>query len=300
MFRKIRRYAKDPYYALGEDLIQSHPRWMSDKYFLKVQWKQIMGSKLDLKHPVTFNEKLQWLKIYDHNPLYTSLVDKLAVKKWVAEKVGEQYVIPTIAVYNNVEEIRTNELPMQFVLKCNHDSGGYVICKDLHKFNLESARTYLSQCLGRNFYWEAREWAYKDVVPCLFAEKYIKDDSYDDLVTYKFLCFDGEPKCFYMTVKNNDIWENWYDMDFHKMELTHGFRNEKIEFEKPAAFDEMVEVVRKLACGIPHVRIDMYLSDSHIYFSEYTFYDWGGYMQFQPKEYDSMLGYMISLPQKKH
>ena len=158
MFKKLKRYVQDPYYALGYDMIKKCPHLMSDKFYLSVLWKMKMGYKLDWKHPKTFNEKLQWLKLYDRNPLYTTLVDKYRVKQWVADKIGEQYVIPTLAVYNSVDEIDLDKLPNQFVLKCNHDSGSVVICRDKPSFDLEAARRKLGVALRKNFYWEAREW----------------------------------------------------------------------------------------------------------------------------------------------
>lgn len=298
MFKKIRRYLRDPYYEIGYDLVKRNPKYMSDKYYIKVLWKQIMGSRLNLKTPVAFNEKLQWLKLYDHNPIYPYLVDKLEAKRIVGEKIGYGHIVPTIKEYAQVNDIVLDELPNQFVLKCNHDSGGYVICKDKSTFDLRSAQTFLQSCMNRNFYWEGREWAYKRIVPRLFAEKYIQDDKYDDLLTYKFLCFNGEPRYCYITVKNDDIWENWYDIDFNRIDVRHSFRN-GAEITKPDKYDEMVEIARTLSQGIPHVRIDLYLSGEKIYFSEYTFYDWGGYRQFQPASFDKVLGDSLVLPTTK-
>lgn len=155
MFKKIKRYLADPYWALGCDLIKKHPNWMSDEFYIRTLWRMVMGYKLDLKNPKTFNEKLQWLKLYDHNPLYTTLVDKLRVKDWVAEKIGAQYVIPTLAVWESAEDIDISKLPDQFVLKCNHDSGSVVICKDKATFNFVAAKEKLGKALQHNFYWDA-------------------------------------------------------------------------------------------------------------------------------------------------
>jgi hypothetical protein len=180
MLSKVKRYVKDPYYSVGYNLINKCPHLMSDKYYLSVLWKMIMGYELDWEHPKTFNEKLQWLKLHDRNPLYTTLVDKYRVKQWVADKIGEQYVIPTLAVYNSVDEIDLDKLPNQFVLKCNHDSGSVVICRDKTSFDLEAAKTKLGNALKNNFYWEAREWPYKNVKRCVFAEQFMKDATMDD------------------------------------------------------------------------------------------------------------------------
>lgn len=181
MFKKIKRYIINPYNALGYDMIKSHPNWMSDRFYLSILWKMIMGYDLDWKNPKTYNEKLQWLKLYDHNPLYTTLVDKYQVKQWVSNKIGNQYVIPTLAKYNSVDEIRLDTLPPQFVLKCNHDSGSVIICKDKSSFDVLSAKNKLSNGLQHNFYWYAREWPYKNVKRCLFAEQYLDDSIGEDI-----------------------------------------------------------------------------------------------------------------------
>ena len=295
MFKKIKRYLADPYWALGCDLIKKHPSWMSDEFYIRTLWRMVMGYKLDLKNPKTFNEKLQWLKLYDHNPLYTTLVDKLRVKDWVAEKIGAQYVIPTLAVWESAEDIDISKLPDQFVLKCNHDSGSVVICKDKAKFDLVATKEKLGKALQHNFYWDAREWAYKHVKPCIFAEAYMEDSNSDDLLTYKFLCFDGEPKLMYVTVKNDNIWENYYDMDFRLLDLTRKYPNHTSPLAKPKCFDEMKEVAAKLSKGMSHVRIDLYEVNGQIYFSEYTFYDWGGLFDFKDNRVNNQLGEYVRL-----
>ncbi|MBR3411524.1 MAG: hypothetical protein IKG81_02420 [Bacteroidales bacterium] len=177
MFKKIRRYLADPYYNIGYDMYRKCPRLMPDKYYVSIMWKMIMGYQLDLHHTRTFNEKLQWLKLYDHNPLYTQLVDKYRVKEWVAKRIGDDYVIPTLAVYRNVDEIDVSQLPDKFVLKCNHDSGSVVICEDKSKFDLNAAKKRLGEAMGENFYWRAREWPYKNVKRCIFAERFMVEDT---------------------------------------------------------------------------------------------------------------------------
>lgn len=296
MFRKIRRYMNDPYYALGYDMIKDHPNWMSDKFYLKVLWRMVMGYELDLKNPQTFNEKLQWLKLYDHNPLYTLLVDKYRVKDWVKERIGEQYVIPTLAVYNSADEIQLESLPKQFVLKCNHDSGSVFICRDNSMFDLLSAKKQINKYYHHNFYKDAREWAYKNVKPIIFAEQFMQDDNLEDLVTYKFLCFNGTPAYMYVTVKNEYIWENWYDRDFFPVNVKHTkFPTSPCVIKKPKCFDEMWSIAAELSTGIPHVRIDLYEVNGQVYFSEYSFYDWGGLMKFETMEMDKNLGSLIKL-----
>lgn len=300
MFKKIKRYFKDPYYALGYDMIKKCPNLMPSKFYLSVLWKSLMGYELDWKHPKTFNEKLQWLKLHDHNPLYATLVDKYRAKQWVADKIGEQYVIPTLAVYKSVDAIDLDRLPNQFVLKCNHDSGSVLICRDKSTFDIESAKQKLNACLKRNFYWDAREWAYKRVDRVVFAEQYMEDVSYlsdsKDLLTYKFLCFEGKPYLMYITVKGESIWENYYDLDFNPMDIRRDFPMNSLMKEKPVCFEKMKDLATELSKGLEHVRIDLYEVAGKVYFSEFTFYDWGGLMKFRPSEWDSKLGGMIHLP----
>lgn len=297
MFNKLKRYVQDPYYALGYDMIKKCPHLMSDKFYLSVLWKMIMGYELDWEHPKTFNEKLQWLKLHDRNPLYTTLVDKYRVKQWVADKIGEQYVIPTLAVYNSIDEIDLDELPNQFVLKCNHDSGSVVICRDKTSFDFEAAKRKLGDALKRNFYWDAREWSYKNVKRCVFAEQYLEDEgNHDDLLTYKFLCFDGKPNLCYVTVKNDNIWENYYDMDFMPLDIHRKWANCENSLNKPSCFDDMTRVAAELSQGLKHVRLDLYKFNEQVRFSEYTFYDWGGLMKFKPTKWDLELGNWIKLP----
>lgn len=299
MFNKLKRYARDPYYALGNDMIQKCPHLMSDKFYLSVLWKMKMGYKLDWKHPKTFNEKLQWLKLYNHDALYITLVDKYRVKQWVAEKIGKQYVNPTLAVYNSVDEIDLDALPAQFVLKCNHDSGSVVICKDKATFDLDAAKRKLRVAMKKNFYWEAREWPYKNVKRVILADEYLDDHLGDELRDYKFYCFNGEPKIVYCTNKGRDIYENFYDMDFNTMDISHGFRRFEPEITKPEGFETMKRNAALLSAGIPFVRVDFNEVEGRVLFGEFTFFDWAGFCKIQPKEWDDILGDWIKLPTDK-
>lgn len=299
MFNKLKRYVKDPYYALGEDMIQKCPHLMSDKLYLSVLWKMKMGYKLDWKHPKKFNEKLQWLKLYDRKSIYTTMVDKYRVKQLVVNKIGEQYVNSTLAVYNAVDEINLDELPEQFVLKCNHDSGSVVICKDKASFDLETAKRKLDAAMNKNFYWEAREWPYKNVQHVILADRYLDDHLGDELRDYKFYCFNGEPKIVYCTNKGRDIYENFYDMDFNPIDISHGFRRFEPEITKPDGFEIMKKNAALLSAGIPFVRVDFNEVEGQVLFGEFTFYDWAGFCKIQPKEWDDILGDWIKLPTDK-
>lgn len=296
MFRKLKRYFSNPYYALGYDLMKICPNVMSDRFYIRTLWRMAMGYDLDLKNPKTFNEKLQWLKLHDHNPLYTTLVDKLRVKDWVSEKIGAQYVIPTLATYNSVDEIDIDKLPNQFVLKCNHDSSSVIVCKDKSLFDIENVKIKLERACNYNYYWNAREWPYKHVKPCIFAEQYMYDDQQPTLIDYKFWCFEGVPKVMYCSVKNENTWENYFDMDFSPLDINHGFPKCNKPVIKPTAFDEMKQIISNLSISIPFVRIDFYEVQGQVLFGEFTFYDYAGFRSFQSQKQDLMLGDMIHLP----
>lgn len=269
---------------------------LSDRYAIEQQWKKCMDYPLNLDNPKTFNEKLQWLKLHDHNPLYHTLVDKFEVKDWVAERIGEEYVPQIYALYNSVEEIDFDALPNSFVLKCTHNSGSFVICKDKATFNRAEALQILQKGMAiKNYYYASREWAYKGVKPRIIAEELLEDDTFEDLVNYKFLCFNGEPKVMYITVKTDDVWENFYDMDFKPLNINHGFRKYRGDIKKPVAFEQMKEIARKLCQGIPHVRVDLYQIKGQLKFSELTFYDWGGFQMFEPKSWDDQIGSWLQL-----
>ncbi|MBO4784627.1 MAG: glycosyl transferase [Lachnospiraceae bacterium] len=281
VFRGLKHFWEDPAYKVCKWLLHFvEPEQIPDKLFLKYQYHYVFGEKLNLKHPKKFNEKLQWLKLYDRNPLYTTLVDKSAVKGWVADKIGEEFVIPTLAVYDNVNQIDLDELPDQFVLKCTHDSGSVFICKDKRSFNLEEAKRVLDIKLKTDFYIKYREWPYKNVIPRVIAEEY-KEDSSGELRDYKvyafngkcdylMFCFDrskGETKFFYFDKKWN----------LRKNLSCDGLKyGDSIQIPKPQNLDLIFQTAEFLSVGIPFVRIDFYEVEGNLYFGEFTFFPTGG------------------------
>ena len=268
---------------------------LSDKKFLEFYYEKKFNKKLNLNNPQTFNEKLQWLKLNDRRDIYTTMVDKYEVKKYIANIIGEEYIIPTLGIYNSFDEIDFNKLPNQFVIKCTHDSGGLVIVKDKNKMNKEEARKKINRCLKNNFYYNFREWPYKNVKPRIIIEKYIEDKENNDLLDYKFMCFNGMPKYVYVTVKNDNIFENYYDLSFKKININHGYPRLKSEFKKPQKLDCMIKICKILSKDIPFVRIDFHYVDGIILFGEITFYDWAGLKPFNNIEDDYKLGKMIKL-----
>lgn len=272
---------------------------LSDMTYLKLNYYILIRKKLDLDNPKTFNEKLNWLKLYDRKPIYSTMVDKYEAKIYFANIIGEKYIIPTLGVYDKFEDIDFDKLPNQFVIKCTHDSGGLVICKDKCKLDVSMARKKINKLLKKNYYYQCREWPYKNVTPRIIIEKYMNDSNNDDLRDYKFFCFNGEPK--YMKVdfdRQTNHRANYYDMNF---KLQHFGEmvcppdyNKKIE--KPQNFDTMVEFARKLSKDIPFLRADFYNIDGKIYFGELTFYPAAGLGKFIPEEWDLKLGKLLNLP----
>ena len=291
---KIAKFLKNPYYTIGNFIYKRWPNLLPDKWFLKVLWKQCMTYELDLKHPKTLNEKLQWLKLHDRKPIYRA-------KKWISDRIGEQYVIPTLAVYNSVDKIDLDKLPEKFVLKCNHDCGSVVICKDKSTFDLDAAKKKLVDALKKNYYWNSREWPYKNVKRCVFAEKYLEDFAKDDVIEYKMLSFKGKVKCC-LACSNLRNSVTFYDTDWHKLPFEKCYKSYPAEvnpMEKPTSLEKMIEISEKLSEHIPFARVDFYEINEMPYIGEITLYPGAGFESFNSIEWDKTLGDLIQLPKDK-
>ncbi len=275
---------------------------LPDEMFIRLNYLRRMKQWPDLKHPTTYNEKLQWLKLHDRQPLYTQLVDKYEVRRFVEERIGGEYLVPLAGgPWNSFDEIDFDALPERFVLKCTHDSGGLVICRDKRTLDREKAHHRISQSLQQNFYYHNREWPYKDVQPRIIAEAYMEDASTSELRDYKFFCFDGEPRMLFVASDRQTAGEetkfDFFDMDYNHLDLRNGHPNAAVPPEKPAQFGLMRELAQKLSQGIPHVRVDLYEVNGRVYFGEMTFYHWSGMVPFDPPEWDRKLGSWIGLPE---
>ena len=271
-------------------------RWMSDEQFLKKEYFLQMGKPLNLNDPKTFNEKLQWLKIHNRKPEYTTMVDKYAVKQYVADRIGEQYIIPTLGVWEHFDDIDFDNLPKQFVLKCTHDSGGIVICRDKSKLDKKTAKKKLEYYLKRKYYYIHREWPYKNVKPRIIAEKYMTNGDGEDLNDYKLMCFNGKVKTTFVCsdrFSKDGLKVTFYDTDWRRMPFERHYPASKTEIDKPQTYEEMVILAEKLAFGIPFVRVDFYEINGNIYFGELTFFPGSGYEEFTPEEGDNTLGNWI-------
>ena len=275
---------------------------LPDKIYLQIYYRRIFGRKLNLKEPKTFNEKIQWLKLYDRNPTYSKMVDKYEAKNYVENKIGKEYIIPTLGVWDEFDKINFSELPNQFVLKTTHDSGGVVIVKDKDKMNLVKTKKIIEDSLNNNYYLQGREWPYKNVKHRIIAEKYMVDESGYELKDYKFFCFNGIAKVMFIASDRQNTNEetkfDFFDMEFNHLPFTNGHPNSNKIIIKPKSFEKMKELAEILSEGIPQVRIDFYDINGNIYFGEMTFSHWSGFVPFIPDEWDYRLGSMINLPVK--
>ena len=278
-------------------ILYSSARLFSDKLFLELAFPLRLGYKLDLSNPKSFNEKMQWLKLYDRDPEYTKMVDKYEVKKYIEETIGKEYVIPTLGVYDSVNDIDLDKLPEKFVLKVTHDSGGIVICEDKSKFDKEASLKKLRKCQKKSFFYLNREWPYKNVKPRIIAEKYMVDESGWQLKDYKVFCFNGEPKFVeidYDRYVGHKL--NVYDLDWNYIDFYMTSHNDpNVHIKKPEKLDLMLDLSRTLSKGIRFLRVDFYSIGDKLYFGELTFTPGSGFIDFHPKEYDWKLGKMLKL-----
>lgn len=273
-------------------------RLFSDKLYLKLKYRLTMGKKLNLKSPQTFNEKLQWLKLYDRNPEYTKMVDKYEVRKYIAETIGEEYLIPLIGVWDSPDDIDFESLPNKFVLKCTHNSGlGMCISKDKAQLDIAKVKKELKKGLKQNYFITSREWPYKNVKPRIIAEKYMVDESGIELKDYKIFCFNG--KAEYVEVDFNRHIEhklNPYDFEWKPLNFCDSSKNDySANIKKPEKLEEMRKIAEKFANNIPYLRVDFYSIYSKIYVGELTFYPGSGFIQFEPMSTDFKYGEMLDL-----
>lgn len=273
---------------------------LPDKWYIFFRFKNRVGYWPHLNHPRTFNEKLQWLKLNDRHAEYTQMVDKIDAKKYVASIIGDKYIIPTLGVWNSVDEIEWDKLPNQFVIKVSSDSGGIVVCKDKQTLDIEKAKEKLTNGWGKNYYVHNKEYPYRDLTPRIIAEEYKEDESGYELRDYKIFCFNGEPKILFVASDRQKAGEDtkfdFFDLNWNHLPFTNGHPNSKEFIAKPKNFEEMLEIAKKLSVGIPQVRIDLYNCNGQIYFGEITFFHWSGMTAFDPIEWDFKLGKMIKLP----
>lgn len=301
VFQKILKLVIDYEFRLRFFVTHGFDKWISDETKLKVQYRKNFKKELNLDSPQTYTEKLQWLKLYDHREIYTTYVDKYLVKQYVADKIGEQYVVPLLGVWEKAEDIDFDFLPEQFVLKTTHDSGGIVIVKDKKNINKQAIFDKLNQSLKIRYWIYNCEWPYKYVKPRIIAEAYMEDSNFGELRDYKFFTFGGEPKFMYIAKGrglDEETTADFYDMDFNHLPFKIDHEFAKVEPEKPVNFDEMKRLAKILSEKTPQLRVDFYEVDGKLYFGEMTFFHCSGMTPFRPEEWDRKIGEWVVLPEK--
>ena len=268
-----------------------------DKTYLKLQYKYHFDKKLNLDNPITYNEKIQWLKLNDRRPEYTTYVDKYSVREYIKNKIGETYLIPLIGVFDSVENIDWDSLPNSFVLKCTHGSSSNIICKDKSTLDIHDSKCILEKWMNKNWFWYGREWPYKNVRPRIICEKYMVDESKVELKDYKIFCFNGEPKLIQVDFNRFDNHQrNIYDINWNYINasIKHP-TNPKKAIKRPDGLEEMLRIARILSKEIPHVRVDLYSINELTYFGELTFYHGSGYEKIEPQSLNDAMGSWIEL-----
>lgn len=323
MWRKLQNARKDPRRA-ARVLLLKVAKLVPDKMFLSLLYRLVFRKPMNWRNPQGYNEKLQWLKLYDRRPEYEQMVDKYEAKRYIAERIGEKYVIPVLGLWYRVEDIDFDMLPDRFVLKTTHDSGTVLICKNKALFNRKAAMKVLRASLCRNYFYENREWPYKNLVPRIIAEPYLSDDPTRPdavklhangalqqkygLLDYKFMCFDGQVKCLFLDIgvignawgHASEYYRSIFDRSFQQMPFRETRAHYPEQIEKPDCFEEMVSLAEQLSSGIPHLRVDMYCVDGQIKVGELTFFHGSGLSnKFDPEEWNDTLGSWICLPKKK-
>lgn len=274
--------------------------WLPNRPYLKLVFRHTVGYPLNLEKPTTFNEKMQWLKLNYQTKQQVILADKVAVRSFVEEKIGADHLIPSIGVYDRVEDIPWEKLPNRFVLKCNHASTANIVCTDKSKLDIGDAKRKLRRWMGQSWYWYGREWPYKHIKPRILAEEFIDDGHQTGLVDYKFFCFDGQPRALFVArdrqSQDEETKFDFYDLDWNWLPIINGHPNAKEPMERPAALEEMIRLSKVLSAGFPHVRVDWYCIKDKVLFGEMTFYHFSGFTPFVPSSWDKTFGEWLTLP----
>lgn len=297
MLEKIRNSQK---FLRLEDTARhlSHKYLYTDESFIRKRFERRLGRELNLENPVKYNDKLQWLKLNWYDPLATKAADKYGAREFVTEKIGSEYLNKMYGVYESVDEINLDELPQSFVLKGTHGSGYNIICKDKNKMDWKTEFEKMDRWMHINYFWQNREWVYKDIQPRIISENFLEDSETDDLRDYKIFCFNGEPKLVQVHLDRFSRHKrNLYDINWNFIDVENANPNAKdIEIKEPKNLDEMIRLSKILSEGFPHVRVDFYEVNEKIYFGELTFFHGSGVEWFSPEEFEVTMGNWLELP----
>ena len=272
--------------------------FMSDEKYIRWRYSLTFNKKLNLENPKTFNEKLQWLKLYNYNEKQTEMVDKYLAKKYVAKIIGKEYIIPTLGVYDTFDEIDFDKLPNSFVMKCTHDSGGLVIVKDKKTMNMAKAKKKINKSLKKNYYYLGREMPYKYVKPRIIIEKFM-NNSNGELNDYKFFCFNGKIGYFLIcSNRSTSVKFTFFDPNGKFLNVTQCGANNDPKVKMPEKLNEMKKLAEKLSQNMIHLRVDFYEINGKVYFGELTFFDSSGFGEFTPNKWDEKFGKLLVLPKQ--
>lgn len=295
------KYLLNADYRFALEAMKGKHRDVDDREYLERMYHGLLGKRLDLEHPQTFNEKLQWMKLYDRNDLYTAIVDKCEAKDFVANIIGKEYIIPNYGVWETAEAIDFQALPEQFVLKTTHDSGGVVICKDKKTLDINAAKAKLTKSLKHDYYSKFREWPYKNIHPRIIAEQYLAEAD-AGVADYKFHCFHGEPKVVLVCTDrfaSDGLKEDFFDMDWNHLPIRrpqHG--NAAVAPKRPSQLEQMISIAKRLSAGFPFLRVDLYEVGNKVYFGELTLFPASGLRAFIPSKWDEIMGSWIQLDKR--
>lgn len=272
--------------------------YIPDKTYIKLIFYIMLCKTIDFNNPKTFNEKLQWLKIYNRKDKYTKMVDKYEVKKYVASIIGPEYIIPTYGVWQSADDIDFDCLPNQFVIKCTHDSGSAIVCNNKSDFDISYVKQKLTNNLKKNYYWNGREWPYKNVFPRIIAEKYLTNSN-KEIIDYKVHCFNGDPKIILVCKdrsKGNQMTEDFFSTSWEHLNIKRPNKNNSIEvIQKPKQLNQLLTLSKKISKDTPFLRVDFYIFNEKIYFGEITFFPASGFENFVPEDWDTTMGDWINI-----
>lgn len=291
LYRKIRGYFIEKYY-----------RSLSDEQYLNLLFEKSFGKNISTENPSSFNEKIQWLKLYWYDQKAELCADKYEVRGYVKEKGLDFLLNELIGVYDDVDEIKINDLPDQFVLKCTHGSGCNIICENKRELNWVESQKKINKWMKRNYYWPSREWVYKNIKPRIVCEKYLSDKVMGELVDYKFYCFNGRPEYIKFASERHSatgVKMDFFDKAWNHLDVKRGHPMGTIEKLKPKNFELMLDSAIKLSQEFPFVRVDFYEANGKLYFGELTFFPAGGFEKFEPEKYDYFFGDKLTLPKRK-
>ena len=300
MYKKILNVIKQPSLILLK-LDKMNLIRLSDKKFIEYRFLSEMGYKLNLKNPKTFNEKLQWLKLHDRNPEYTKMVDKYEVREYIKEKIGEEYLIPLIGVYDKFDDIDFSKLPNKFVIKTTHGCGGGEICHDKSLLNLKTLKSEINKSLKHNYFYNHREYPYKNVHPRIIVEQLLENNDGSKLIEYNIFCFNGIPKYILVCYgdKRKNRYNDYYDINLNKLNIKIKYMSSSEVHKFPKEIHKMIELSKILSKNIPNLRVDFYFANGKIYVGELTFYHWAGFLNFEPKDENLKWGSELKLPKRK-